>query len=178
MNQSQLQSVLKYVWDPKEFRSEFGLRSLSKFHRDHPFVFQDKTVGYEPAESFSKVKGGNSNWRGPIWFPTTFLLIDSLKKMTRAFDKDIKIQVEEEKPADLNRIANYFADRLISLFLKDGQGRRPFWGDTFPFANDPHWKDLLLFYEYYNAETGQGLGASHQTGWSSLVANLIDEFRK
>jgi hypothetical protein len=178
MNQRQLESVLKYVWSPSEFRSEFGLRSLSKFHAEQPFIFQDKTVGYEPAESFYKVKGGNSNWRGPIWFPTTFLLIHSLKRVSLAFEHDLKIQIGDEKPVDAPLMAKYFADCLIDLFKKDKNGNRPFWGASFPFAHDKYWKDLLLFYEYYHADTGQGLGASHQTGWSALVANLIDEFRR
>jgi len=178
MNQNQLQSVLKYVWDPKEFRSEFGLRSLSKFHQEHPFVFEDKRVGYEPAESLYKVKGGNSNWRGPIWLPTTFLLIDSLKKMSGAFEKDIYIDVENEIPVTPETMAYSFAERTINLFKKDNENKRPFLGERFPYQQDPHWTDHLLFHEYFNPETGKGLGASHQAGWSALVANLIDEFKR
>jgi hypothetical protein len=169
MNEAQLQSVLGYVWSPEEFRSNFGLRSLSKYHEKNPFVFQDRSVGYEPAESRDRVKGGNSNWRGPIWMPTTFLLVDSLRKLAEAHGDKIEAQTE--------MMASTFADHMISIFKKDGQGRRPFLGERFPFHHDPHW-DHLLFYEYFHPETGQGLGASHQTGWSALVANFIDEFRR
>jgi hypothetical protein len=135
-------------------------------------------VGYEPAESLYKVKGGNSNWRGPIWLPTTFLLIDSLKKMSKAFGEDLYIQVEDEKPVTPEDMAYSFADRTVNLFRKDKENRRPFLGERFPYQGDSHWTDHILFYEYYNPETGKGLGASHQTGWSALVANLIDEFKR
>lgn len=177
MNQHQLQSVLRYVWDPNEFRSPFGLRSLSKYHEEHPFVYQDKKVGYEPAESYYKVKGGNSNWRGPVWVPTTYLLIEALKKFAAAFEHKLEIQVTGEDPVDLMGMAHSFADRIISIFALDENQKRPFLGPEFPFGLDPHWRDHLLFYEYFNPETGKGLGASHQAGWSALVANLIQEFR-
>ncbi|MGE5196748.1 MAG: MGH1-like glycoside hydrolase domain-containing protein [Anaerolineae bacterium] len=178
MNADQLHYVLKYVWDPQEFRSDFGLRSLSKYHQENPFVFEDKQVGYEPAESLHKVKGGNSNWRGPIWFPTTFLLIDALKKFAEGLGDDFVVQVDNELPVKLQEMAQSFADRLIKLFDKDINGIRPAFGEAFPYKDDPLWCDYLTFFEYYHPETGQGLGASHQTGWSALVANLIDEFRK
>lgn len=177
MNNKQLQSVLHYVWDPEEFRANYGLRSMSRFHEENPFVFQDKQVGYEPAESLYTVKGGNSNWRGPIWMPTTFLLVDSLRKLTEAFEEDIKIKAGSEKPVDIGSIALSFANRAIKIFATDESGKRPVFGQEFPFSQDPYWKDHILFYEYYNPETGKGLGASHQTGWSTLVANFIDEFR-
>ncbi len=176
MNEHQLKSVLRYVWDPAEFRSSFGLRSLSKFHENSPFIYEDKKVGYEPAESYFKVKGGNSNWRGPVWMPTTFLLIDALSKFAKAFEHKLEIEVENEVPIDLRKMASSFADRLISIIMKDKNAARPFFGKH-PYKDDPHWCDYLLFYEYFNPETGEGLGASHQTGWSALVANLIDEFR-
>jgi hypothetical protein len=176
MNKEQLESVLEYVWDPQEFRSDFGLRSLSKFHEEYPFIFEGKEVRYESAESFYKVKGGNSNWRGPVWVQTNFLLIDSLKKFAHAFKQEIQIEVEGEKPVDLEKMARSFADRVISIFTADKTGARPYLGQ-FPFRTDPHWRDYLLFYEHFNPETGQGLGASHQAGWSALVANLINEFR-
>jgi hypothetical protein len=169
MNAPQLQSVLKYVWNPDEFRSNFGLRSLSKYHEKHPFVFQERSVGYEPAESRDRLKGGNSNWRGPIWMPTTFLLVDSLLKLAEAYGDEIQTQTET--------MATFFADHMISIFTKDKKGKRPYLGEEFPYHQDPLWTDHLLFYEYFNPETGKGLGASHQTGWSGLVANFIDEFR-
>ncbi len=170
MNASHLQSVLRYVWNPEEFRSNFGLRSLSKYHEKHPFVFQNRSVGYEPAESRDRLKGGNSNWRGPIWMPTTFLLVDSLLKLTDAYGEEIQPQTE--------MMAAFFANHMISIFTKDKKGKRPYLGEQFPFHQDPYWSEHLLFYEYFNPETGKGLGASHQTGWSALVANFIDEFRQ
>jgi hypothetical protein len=178
MDQAQLRSVLRYVWDPNEFRSEFGLRSLSKCHLQNPFHFKDNSVGYEPGESLFKVKGGNSNWRGPIWMPTTYLLIEALKKFSEAFhQEDIEVVVGNEKPIDLNVMSSSFADRLISIFTKNKQGIRPVFSEHFPFRQDPHWCDYIHYYEHFHGETGHGLGASHQTGWSALVANLIDEFR-
>lgn len=166
LNEGRLANLLKYVWDPREFLSPFGLRSLSKYHLDNPFVFGNSRIGYEPAESSEKIKGGNSNWRGPIWFPTTFLLIDALKTYSKGYD--IK------EPVDIDTLISSLTDRLISLF-KQGANGRPFFGSEFPYKNDPHWKDYLLFYEFFNPETGKGLGASHQTGWTALVANLIQE---
>ncbi|MES2122916.1 MAG: glucosidase [Chlamydiota bacterium] len=178
MNEHQLLSVLRYVWDPEEFRSPYGLRSLSKFHAKHPFEFENKRVCFEPAESSEKIKGGNSNWRGPIWMQTNYMLIDALRKIAKAKGDDLKVIVHGEPATTLEEMAGSFADRLISLFVKNEKGELPLWGPNFPYPSDPHWNEHLHFFEYYNPETGQGLGASHQTGWSALVANLIDEFRK
>jgi hypothetical protein len=172
-----LQDVLRYVWDPDEFRSPFGLRSLSKFHEKHPFVYQNRSVYYEPNESLERVKGGNSNWRGPIWIAPTFLLIESLKKFSYALGDDFTVSISNEPPISLKEMADSFCNRAISLFLPNKDGIRPFYGPLFPYAEDPFWKDHLLFYEYYNPETGKGLGASHQTGWSGLIANFIAEKR-
>ncbi|HSW87267.1 MAG TPA: glucosidase [Rhabdochlamydiaceae bacterium] len=178
MNQSQLRSVLKYVWDPNEFRSEFGLRSLSKHHEKNPFYFKDNFVGYEPGESLFKVKGGNSNWRGPIWMPTSYLLIEALKKFSEAFhQEDIEVVVGDEKPICMEAMAASFADRLISIFTKNEKGIRPVFHEHFPFRQDPHWSDYLHYYEHFHGENGHGIGASHQTGWTALIANLIHEFR-
>lgn len=173
----QLRKVLNYVWNPDEFRANFGLRSLSKYHQENPFIFRDKAIGYEPAESFYRIKGGNSNWRGPIWFPTTYLLIQSLRKFADVYDEDIHVQVKDEEPVSQSHIAHEFAEKLISIFKKNSENKRPVNGLHFPFHEDENWADLVLFYEYYHPETGQGLGASHQTGWSALVANLIQELR-
>ncbi len=178
MNEDHLKSVLRYIWDPKEFRSPFGLRSLSKFHLENPFVFENRRIGYEPAESIERIKGGNSNWRGPIWIQTNFMLIDVFKKMAKVALGEIEIKIDEENPANLNHIAQFFADGIISIFKENKEHFRPVLGNSFRFKEDPHWKNYIPFYEYYNPETGQGLGASHQTGWSALVANLISEFRK
>ncbi len=178
MNHEQIQSVLTYIWDPAEFRSNFGLRSLSKYHEANPFEFQNRKISYEPAESLERIKGGNSNWRGPIWMPTNFMLIDALKKLSLIAKGNLEISVEGEKSVPPGEIASTFANSLISLFTKDQTGHRPFLGPQFPYSADPHWNAYIQFYEYYHPETGKGLGASHQAGWSALVANLIDEFRK
>ena len=178
VNKEKLKRVLRYVWDPHEFRSPFGLRSLSKYHEKHPFFYNDIKVGYEPGEALHVVKGGNSNWRGPIWFPTSYLLIQALKKYSAVFEEELQIESNEEEPARLGDIGCSFANRLISIFTKDAAGKRPFQGPGSSLAHDPYFKDLILFYEYFHGETGQGLGASHQTGWTGLVAKLIDEFRK
>jgi len=177
MNGKQLESVLQYIWNPDEFRAKYGLRSMSRYHEKNPFSYRDKQVGYEPAESLYTVKGGNSNWRGPIWMPTSFLLVDSLLKLTEAFEEDITVKAGDEKPIDIASMAHSFANRAINIFALDEEGHRPVFGPKFPFADDPHWKEHILFYEYFHPETGKGLGASHQTGWSALVANFIDEFR-
>ncbi len=180
VNKEQLQRLLARMFDPSEFLSDYGIRSLSKAHEAQPFVFEDKVVGYEPAEAVSKIKGGNSNWRGPIWFPTTFLLIESLRKLGKAWGSR-----EGLEPAGLGRLLTYrelggtVADRMIGLFARDpATGRRPVYGDCPVFQRDEHWRDHILFYEYFHGDTGAGLGASHQTGWTALVASLIDEWRR
>ena len=180
VNPEQMRGLLERVWNPSEFRSDYGLRSLSKFHEQQPFRFGDAQVGYEPAESREMLKGGNSNWRGPVWFPTSFMMIESLRKLGKAYGQQFAIEspVAGEAEVKLDEIARGFADRLIRLFTRDEAGRRPVHGWYSKFQNDPHWRDLLLFYEYYHGDTGMGLGASHQTGWSGLVASLIDEWRK
>lgn len=178
VTREQLESVLKYVWDPQEFRSPFGLRSLSKFHEANPFFYKDRQISYEPGEAVSKLKGGNSNWRGPLWFPTTYLLIQSLKTFAKVFNSDFKISVRDEKPVTIEEIIRYLEGSMISLFKKNSNGVRPMIGEDHPFAKDPYFVDLIPFYEFYQAETGKGLGASHQTGWSGLVANLINELKE
>ncbi len=175
-NENRLDSLLKYLWNPQEFRSDYGVRSLSKYHKDHPFYYKDGQVGYEPGESYHRMKGGNSNWRGPIWFPANYLLIQSLKKYDKIF-KNKEIKTEGEAPILLKGLIQSFAERLISIFKKNTEQKRPYQGSTFPFSKDPNFCDYIHFYEYFHAETGEGLGASHQTGWTGLVANLIDEFR-
>ncbi len=176
----QLRHVLRHLMDPAEFMSTYGMRSLSKQHEQDPFVFHNAEVRYEPAESVSKLKGGNSNWRGPIWFPTAFLTIETLRKLGTALGDDMKVPAHgvDGPLQDLWTVAHAQADRLISIFTRDDSGRRPVHGNRRKFQEDPHWKDLILFYEYFHAETGEGLGASHQTGWTSLVASLIDEWRR
>ncbi|MBA2525986.1 MAG: glucosidase [Pyrinomonadaceae bacterium] len=180
VDESQIRYLFERIWDPTEFRSDYGLRSLSKWHEAHPFVFEDSRVGYEPAESIEMLKGGNSNWRGPVWFPTTFMMIESLRKLGKAYGPLMEINnpVADEPPITFNEMAQGFADRLISIFTRDAGGRRPVYGQIEKFQNDPHWRDLILFYEYFHGDTGLGLGASHQTGWTGLMASLIDEWRQ
>jgi len=180
VDEDQLLHLLERIWDPVEFRSHYGLRSLSKWHQDHPFVFENSKVGYEPAESIEMLKGGNSNWRGPIWFPTTFMMIESLRKLGKAYGPLLEINnaVADEPPTTLDVMARGFADGLISIFTADESGKRPVYGEVEKFQNDPHWRDLILFYEYFHGDSGTGLGASHQTGWTGLVASLIDEWRQ
>ncbi len=174
----QLSRIMQRVWDRNEFRSQYGLRSLSRYHREHPYMLGEADVRYEPAEAECKIKGGNSNWRGPIWFPTTFLMIESLRKLDKAYGDALNIQDLDGNRVAVGEMAKYFADSLISIFVRDKNGRRPVFGDVEKFQNDPHWRDYILFGEYFNGDTGKGLGATHQTGWTALVASLIDEWRQ
>ena len=164
---SQLDRIVKRIRSADEFLGDFGIRSLSKFHREHPFTFGRSCVRYEPAEEEIKLKGGNSNWRGPIWFPTNYLLVESLLKFHAA-----------HASGGLDDLAGTIAERLIAIFKRDGAGHRPVFGGAEKFQNDPHWRDHILFYEHFHGDNGAGLGASHQTGWTALVANLIDEWRR
>ena len=176
----QMRRVLSCVWNPAEFRSDYGLRSLSKFHEKNPVQFETSTVRYEPAEALEKLKGGNSNWRGPIWLPTNFMMIESLRKLSKAYGKSFTVPGtgNGEKEITLNCMASGFADRLIRLFTRDAEQRRPIYGRQEKLQTDPHWRDLVQFHEYFHGDTGEGLGASHQTGWTALAASLIDEWRK
>jgi hypothetical protein len=173
----QLHRLLDYVFDEDEFLSRYGIRSLSKMHEQKPFYYGGLGVGYEPAESSSKIKGGNSNWRGPIWFPTTFLIIESLRKLGTAFGSEYVVRTDAGgKPITLRDMARDIARRLVDIFLLDETGKRPVFGGAPKFADDPNWRDHPLFYEYFHGDNGAGIGASHQTGWTALVANLIDEW--
>ena len=173
----QFSRLLARIADPEEFLSSYGLRSLSKFHKDNPFRFGESQVGYEPGEAEVNIKGGNSNWRGPLWFPTTYLLIHSLLRFSDALGKDFAVPAAGQ-PVTPRSIAGEIANRMIDIFRQNVQGKRPVFGAYAKFQQDPHWRDCLLFHEYYHADSGMGLGASHQTGWSGLVANLIDEWRR
>jgi hypothetical protein len=178
VDQNQLHRILQRIWDPNEFLSDYGLRSLSKAHLTEPFVLAGNQVAYEPGEADCKIKGGNSNWRGPIWMPTAFLMIESLRKLARAYGAEMTVTAPDGSKSTITEIAASHADRLISIFRRDEHGRRPVYGNIERFQNDPHWRDYLLFFEYFHGDTGAGLGASHQTGWTGLVASLIDEWRK
>jgi hypothetical protein len=179
VDENQLRRLVQRIFDPNEFLSPYGIRSLSKAHEQNPFVLDGKVVGYEPAEAISKIKGGNSNWRGPIWFPTCFLLVESFRKLAKAF-----APLENGSNGSpggflpFPELAREIAERLIRIFTRDASGRRPVFGGTRLFQEDPYWRDLTLFYEYFHGDNGAGLGASHQTGWTALVASLIDEWRK
>jgi hypothetical protein len=177
VDRHQLSRILERLFHPDEFLSPTGIRSLSKFHEHSPFAFGESEVRYSPAEADVKIKGGNSNWRGPIWFPTTYLIIESLVKFSEAFGPDFKVAAagSNGKPVTPRVMAAEIARRMIGIFRRDSSGRRPVFGDAAKFQQDPHWRDHLLFYEYFHGDTGMGLGASHQTGWTGLVANLIDE---
>jgi hypothetical protein len=179
VDRHQLTRLLQRVWDETEFLSPGGIRSLSKFHEQHPFVFGHASVRYEPAEADVKIKGGNSNWRGPIWFPTSYLLIESLMKFSEAYGDGYKVETPASRePIAPRDMAREIANRMIGMFTRGEDGRRRIYGGTEKFQRDPHWRDLLLFNEYFHGDNGAGLGANHQTGWTGLVANLIDEWRR
>ena len=179
VNRDQLSRMMKRLWDESEFLSPYGIRSLSKYHEAHPFVIDGESISYEPAESVSKIKGGNSNWRGPVWLPTNFLLIESLRKLGKAWGPTFAVPTPAsgERPITFPEMARELANRLVRLFTRDGSGRRAVFGGARKFQDDPHWRDWVLFYEYFHGDNGAGLGASHQTGWTALVASLIDEWR-
>lgn len=178
VNPEQLRRILKRVWDSNEFLSDYGLRSLSKAHEAAPFVFDGRRVRYEPGEADTRIKGGNSNWRGPLWFPTSFLMIESLRKLHKAYGPLLDIEDAHGQRVTAGDMAQSLADRMISIFSRDAQGRRPVFGGVEKFQHDPHWRDHLQFHEYFHGDTGAGLGASHQTGWTALVASMIDEWRR
>ena len=181
VNRNQLRRVLGRMLDESEFLSPHGIRALSRYHLDHPYEFRMdgfmSRVAYEPAESSTGVFGGNSNWRGPIWFPVNYLLIESLQKFHYYYGEDFKVEfpTNSKKDADLWQIAAELSRRLTRIFLRDKDGRRPFAGGEDIFNKDPNWRDLILFYEYFHGDNGAGLGASHQTGWTGLVAKLLDQ---
>jgi hypothetical protein len=152
----------------------------NKYHEWHPFRLRAQRGALCPAGSDNKIKGGNSNWRGPIWFPTTFLIIESLRTLGAGYGDNFKFNLPGETDGAINLwdIAREIANRMIRIFTRNEQGRRPVYGGTRQFQEDPYWKDLILFYEFYHGDNGAGLGASHQTGWSALVAALIEDWRR
>lgn len=174
-----LKRILAKVLDENEFLSPHGIRSLSKYHEEHPYVLRlddhEYTVSYEPAESTTNLFGGNSNWRGPIWLPLNMLIIESLQKFHYYFGDEYKVECPtgSGNRMTLWEVASEIAHRLLKMFMRDDVGKRAIFGENALFNQDPHWKDLLLFYEYFNGNNGTGLGASHQTGWTGLIAKLI-----
>jgi hypothetical protein len=174
-----MKSLLKRMLDETEFLSDYGVRALSKFHDEHPYVFfadgQTFTVNYQPAESETGLFGGNSNWRGPIWFPVNFLIIESLQKFHHYYGDEFKIEYPTRSGnfITIDDVADELAKRLTRLFLRNEKGIRPALGNNAKMQSDPHFKDYILFHEYFHGDTGEGLGASHQTGWTGLVAKLL-----
>ncbi len=179
-SRERLERVLQVMLDEKEFLSPHGIRSLSRYHKDHPFVLHldghDYEVHYAPGESDSGLFGGNSNWRGPIWMPMNYLLIEALKRYHHFYGDTLTVECPtgSGKRMNLEQVAEELEARLSSLFLPDANGRRPCHGAADRYASDPYFKDLVLFYEYFHGDDGRGLGASHQTGWTALAANLIE----
>jgi hypothetical protein len=182
LSQERLQRVLGYLLDETEFLSPHGIRSLSHYHQDHPFVFhaggQDLTVAYLPAESNTGMFGGNSNWRGPIWMPVNALIVRGLLNLYSFYGDEFTVECPtgSGNRMTLFGVAEEISRRLASMFLRDENGRRPVYGGTAKFQDDPHWRDLILFYEYFHGDNGAGLGASHQTGWTGSIAVLLDLF--
>ena len=175
LSAEQKDKAFRRIFDPEEFFSPYGIRSLSKFHGVHPFQFQGNSVCYEPGESLEKIKGGNSNWRGPIWMPVNYLFLEALQRFEDAVGSSRQIPTADGvKP--LSEVIALLRERLVDLYRPGKGERRPIHGEVDLYANDPHWKDLILFYEHYHGDTGRGLGASHQTGWSGLVALLLSKF--
>jgi hypothetical protein len=181
VSRDQLPSVLHYLLDEAEFLSPYGVRAISQYHRDHPYILAvngtEHRVDYEPAESSTGLFGGNSNWRGPIWFPVNFLLVESLQKFHFFYGDDLKAPMPTATGSRQNLwdVAAELSRRLTHIFLRDDHGRRPVYGGMETFQHDPHWRDLILFYEYFHGDTGAGIGASHQTGWTALVAKLLQQ---
>lgn len=176
-----LKALLHRALDPAEFLSDHGLRAVSRAYADQPFCFawdgRDLGLAYEPAESRSRLFGGNSNWRGPVWMPVNYLLIAGLNRFHDYYGPDFRVEAPtgSGQTSSLREIAQALARRLIGLSVRGADGRRPVYGHSRIEQEDPHFRDLVLFYEYYDGDTGRGVGASHQTGWSGLVALLIQD---
>jgi hypothetical protein len=183
-NKEKLERILKYMLDENEFFGPYGIRSMSKYHLDHPFIFdlggQHFEVKYLPAESNTGMFGGNSNWRGPVWMPVNALLIRSLLNLYQFYGDDFKVECPtgSGQQMTLFEVARELGHRLSKIFVRDENGKRAVYGGTKKFQDDPHWKDYILFYEYFHGENGAGLGASHQTGWTGIIARSLDLFAR
>jgi len=181
VNGERLTRVLRYMLDENEFLSPYGIRALSRYHREHPYILsakgQEYRVDYEPAESITGLFGGNSNWRGPIWFPVNFLLIESLQKFDHFYGTSFQVEYPSGSGNTLSLwdVAAELSRRMTHIFLRGPDGRRPVYGGTPKFQTDPYWRDLILFHEYFHGDNGAGIGASHQTGWTGLVAKLLQQ---
>jgi hypothetical protein len=176
-----LRDILRIMLDEREFLSPFGIRALSRIHKDHPYVLNidghEYRVDYEPAESSTGLFGGNSNWRGPIWFPVNLLLVESLQKFHHYLGDGFTVECPtgSGRTMTLWEVAGEISRRLTRIFLRDESGRRPVFGRLDKFQADPHWRDLVLFHEYFHGDNGAGVGASHQTGWTAVVAKLLQQ---
>jgi hypothetical protein len=181
VSRPRLERILRRVLDEQEFLSPYGIRSLSRVHAERPFVFQgggvEHRVAYVPGEADGGLFGGNSNWRGPIWLPMNFMLIESLRRYAEYYGDSLRVECPtgSGRWCTLAEVADELGRRVASIFLPDATGRRPCHGDEARYAADPAWRELVLFYEYFDGDTGRGCGAAHQTGWSALVANLLVE---
>jgi hypothetical protein len=180
----QLERILKYVLDENEFLSPFGIRSLSKYHEANPFVFHvngaEMKVQYVPGESDSGMFGGNSNWRGPVWFPLNYILIEAFERYHQFYGDDLRVECPTGSGnlMNLKQVADELRRRLSLLFLTNESGVRPCYARGERFIQDPNWCNLVLFYEYFHGDTGRGLGASHQTGWTALIAPILEQIAK
>jgi hypothetical protein len=183
-NKEKIERILAYMLDENEFFGPYGIRSVSRYHLEHPFAFnlggQEYKVEYLPAESNNGMFGGNSNWRGPVWMPVNGLLIRGLLNLYQFYGDDFKVECPtgSGKYLTLFEVAKELGHRLSSIFLRDADGKRPVYGGTKKFQEDPHWKDYILFYEYFHGDNGAGLGASHQTGWTGIIARSLDMFAR
>jgi len=181
VTREQLPRMLRFMLDEREFFSLYGIRAVSQHHRDHPYMLSvnghEHRVDYEPAESSTGLFGGNSNWRGPVWFPLNYLLIESLQKFHHFYGDNFTIvcPTGSDRAMTLGEVATELSRQLTRIFLRDSHGRRPVYGGTEKFQGDPHWRDLILFYEYFHGDNGAGIGAGHQTGWTGLVAKLLQQ---
>ena len=177
----QLRRVLRFMLDENEFLSPHGIRSVSLYHRDHPYVMKtgqaEYRMSYDPGESTTGMFGGNSNWRGPIWLPINYLILESLRRYHQYLGDDFRVECPtgSGQMMTLLEVFHELARRLSTIFLPDERGERPVFQGIDIYRNDPHWRDLVLFHEYFHGDTGKGLGASHQTGWTGLIAKLLDE---
>jgi hypothetical protein len=176
-----LQRMLRYMLDEQEFLSPFGIRSVSRVHQSHPFTLRfngnEHHLEYTPGESTTGLFGGNSNWRGPIWLPLNFLVVEALERYHHFYGNAFTVECPtgSGRHLTLEQVAHEISRRVASLFLRDASGHRPCFGTDRRYADDPHWRDLMQFHEYFHAETGRGCGASHQTGWTALAARFIAE---
>jgi hypothetical protein len=183
-SRERLERVLRYLLDETEFLSPFGIRSVSRVHREHPYQIEVQgmvhRVDYDPGESSTGLFGGNSNWRGPVWFPLNYLLLEALERFHHFYGPELKVEcpVGSGRMLDLQGVARELATRLAGIFLADLSGRRACHGEDERFATDPHWNDLVLFHEYFHGDTGRGVGASHQTGWTALVVRCIEDLAR